>query len=360
MKNYKISAFFLFAILITIFSGCGGGGGGASPAPTTPSATGTLGGVAAVGTPIVNGNIAVSCAAGSTLSTSTDSSGAWSVTLYGQTLPCAVQVSGGSINGVSNTTPYQSIAINTGTVNVTPLTDLIVANLSNTATPSTWFASLTSAPTQLTAITQTQITAALTKMSTALPALTSIKTTNPITTSFTPAAGNSIDDMLSALSTAIIKTGVTYTSLLSNASMAAYSSPTTGFNSALTNAYASTSTGGNIPVAITSCSASNITISAYNAITLGMTLAQVDQTIGCAHSADSRNSQFVSYIWGIYPLLNQNLLVYSQYPVTAAIAVIFDPTASFVIALPTGQVYGFGSGLGSIISAPSFKDGYGF
>jgi len=39
--------------------------------------------------------------------------------------------------------------ISTGTVNVTPLTDLLVANLVGTATPSTWYAGLSSNPAPL-------------------------------------------------------------------------------------------------------------------------------------------------------------------------------------------------------------------
>lgn len=225
---------------------CGGGGGGGS---STPDAS-ILSGVAAVGTPIVNGTINVVCAAGSALTTTTTgSTGAWQITLSGQTLPCAVQVSGGTINGAANATPYHSIATAPGTVNVTPFTDLIVANLAGTATPSAWFAGLRNTPTPLAAIGQTQVTAALAKLSTALSGLTLLSSTNPITTVFTPTAGNVSDDMLIALATALTKTGVMYTSLLSNASVPSFAAPVAGFGTALVTAYAGTMSGGGSVVA---------------------------------------------------------------------------------------------------------------
>jgi len=136
-NNTKIiySALFLVSILL---SACGGGGGSSSGSSTPPASI--LSGVAAVGTPIVNGNINVVCAAGGALpnaTTTNSTTGTYSVTLSGQTLPCAVQVSGVTINGITNTMPYHSIAISTGTVNITPLSDLLVANLTGTATPGT-------------------------------------------------------------------------------------------------------------------------------------------------------------------------------------------------------------------------------
>ena len=228
----------LTVIVTLILTGCGGGA-------ASSTLVSVLEGVAAVGTPIVSGNISVICAAGSALTT-TNSSGAYTVTLSGQTLPCAVQVSGGMISGVTNTTSYNSIATSIGTVNVTPLTDLVVANLAGTATPSTWFSALT--PTQLAAITPTKVTTALANVAATLPELPLVTTTNnPITTTFTPSSGNAIDDSLTALAQAVANTsGVTYTSLLSNVSTATISAPNApaGLGSALTAAYTGTTSGG--------------------------------------------------------------------------------------------------------------------
>lgn len=245
--KFKLSAMVELGIGMVVaasllLAGCGGGGGGSGG--SAPAAS-TLSGVAAVGAPIVAGTINISCAAGSALApTTTSSMGAWQVTLSGQTLPCAVQVSGGTINAVANTLLYHSIATAPGTVNVTPLTELMVANLTGTATPSIWFTGLNSTPTPLTAITQTQVNTALTNLRTALSGLTPLSTINPITTAFTPTSGNVSDDMLVALKVAMANTGVTYTALLSNASVPAFTAPVTGFGTALTTAYAGTTSGG--------------------------------------------------------------------------------------------------------------------
>jgi hypothetical protein len=223
----RFSRIALLASLVAIVSACGGGGG------SSPS---TLSGVAAVGTPIVSGNINIVCATGTPLTTTTDINGAYSVSLAGETPPCAVQVSGGTINSVTNTKSYTSIATAPGTVNVTPLTDLIVANLVG-ATPSTWFSTLT--PTQLTtlAITQTKVNTAFNNLVTALPALTLLSANNPITTAFIPQNGNVVDSMLSSLQAAIANNtaGVGYTNLVGN--LSTNTPPAAGFNTALKTAW---------------------------------------------------------------------------------------------------------------------------
>ncbi|OFZ67764.1 MAG: hypothetical protein A2V79_01290 [Betaproteobacteria bacterium RBG_16_56_24] len=233
MKN-KFAGIILALLTVGMLAGCGGGGGSSTPTAST------LSGTAAVGYPIIGGTINVSCAAGSALNTTTNSSGGWQVTVSGQTPPCAVQVSSGTINGAANSTFYHSIASALGTVNITPLTDLMVANLAGAATTNTWFAGLNS--TALNAITQTQIDAALTQLRTAL-ALTPLNTINPITTAFTPTPGNTSDDILTALSAAMTSASVTYANLLSSASATTFTLPT-GYGSALSTAYAGTTSGG--------------------------------------------------------------------------------------------------------------------
>ena len=130
MFNFRRFATIGVVCLSVLLAGCGGSGS------STPAAS-TLKGVAAVGYPIIGGTINVSCAAASALTATTSSTGGWQVTVSGQTLPCAVQVAGGTINGIANSTSYHSIATAFGNVNVTPLTDLMVANLVGTATLGT-------------------------------------------------------------------------------------------------------------------------------------------------------------------------------------------------------------------------------
>lgn len=230
--NLSIKAGLLAAVVICLLSACGGGGGAAS--------TGTLGGKAAVGFPIVAGTVSVVCSGGGRLASTTDIAGAWLVTLSGQTLPCAVEVTGGTINGIANSLAYHSVAMSFGTVNVTPLSDLLVANLAGT-NPTTWFAGLNA--NSLAAINSSALSAALTRLRAALPALAALVTIDPITLPFIATSGNAIDDMLSALRAALANSGVSYASLLS-AATASTITPPAGLGAALTTAYSGTSTGG--------------------------------------------------------------------------------------------------------------------
>jgi hypothetical protein len=156
--------------------------------PATP----TLGGTAATGAPIVGGTVNVKCAGGSALSDVTDSAGIWRVTLSGQTLPCAVEVSGGNLLGGQT---YYSVALQPGTVNITPLTDLIVANLAGQA-PSVWFGGLNTNAFQL--ITSGAVNAALGNLRDAL-GLSALDDIDPLTDSFDAEPGDPLDNVLEAM-----------------------------------------------------------------------------------------------------------------------------------------------------------------
>lgn len=226
--NRMKSAGLCAAMIVALASGCGGGSGGS-----------TLGGTAAVGSPIVGGAIMVQCAGGSALNTTTSSAGAWSVNLSGQTLPCAVQVSGGTvgIGGVSNTLSYHSIALAIDTVNVTPLTDLVVARLAGVS-PVAWFGNPSYA-----ALTQVNINTALTALDTALGLTSTLGAMNPFTSLFSAATGDPMDNTLQAIAAALTALTQTYANLLSSVvsnNLGAYS----GFSAQLTSAYAGIGTGG--------------------------------------------------------------------------------------------------------------------
>lgn len=200
-----------------VLAGCGGGDD-----VTTASSTTTLSGTAAVGVPIVAGQISVTCSGGSALSTTTDSAGAWQVTTSGQTLPCAVQVSGGTVGGSANGTPYHSIAMSFGTINITPLTDLVIANLTGKA-PNAWFTGLNAAALQ--GLSGTALTDALNRVNTALGLSATLNGSNPLTVNFTATNGNLIDDILEALAGA----GSNHAALLALAAQANFTAPS-GFD----------------------------------------------------------------------------------------------------------------------------------
>jgi hypothetical protein len=173
----------------------------------------TLSGVAATGLPIVGGNVNVSCAGGSALNATTQSDGGWTVTTSGQTLPCAVQVSGGTlgVGGTTNASVLHSIALDFGTVNVTPLTDLVLANQLGTS-PQTWFAAPAFA-----GISAASVQSALANVATALGISGTLGGRNPLTTTFAATSGDAIDDTLEALGAALQTLGQSYASLLAAA-----------------------------------------------------------------------------------------------------------------------------------------------
>ncbi len=232
--NRSIKSSLLAAAIVGLVSGCGGGSGSGSV-----NTTGALGGKAAVGSPIVNAAVNVVCAGGANLATTTDSTGAWTVSIAGQTFPCAVEVSRGTINAVANAIAYHSVATSIGVVNVTPLTDLLVANLVR-ANPNTWFSGLNASA--FGAVNAITIGAALIQVRAALSAFAALAGIDPITAPFTAASGNAIDDMLTALARALLNSSVSYASLLT-AAAAPTITPPAGLASALTTAYAGTTSG---------------------------------------------------------------------------------------------------------------------
>lgn len=227
-------------------AGCGGGGGGGGGSGDTSTTTPKISGTAAVGDPIVAANVSVICKAGPAIAnTTTSSQGAWSVDTTGQTMPCAVELSGGSVNGVANATQYHSFALANGTVNVTPLTDLLVAKTLSTATPATWFAGLSASRAGLNTVTDSNISSALSHIRNAYPLVSTLSSVHPITDSFSPVAGNPMDDMLEALKQANAALGLTHASNLTDVAPAGAITVTESFYSALVWKFRSTAAGGN-------------------------------------------------------------------------------------------------------------------
>jgi ABC-type amino acid transport substrate-binding protein len=198
----------------------------------TPAAP-TLGGTAATGAPIVGGTVNVKCAGGGTLSDVTDSAGIWQVTLSGQTLPCAIEVSGGNLAGGQT---YYSVALQPGTVNVTPLTDLIVANLAGQA-PSVWFGGLNANAFQQ--LTSGAVNAALVNLRTAL-GLAALDDIDPLTASFVAVPGDPLDNVLEAMQIAFAD----YAALVDAAFGDGFASFAEQYRAALEEAYADLPIGG--------------------------------------------------------------------------------------------------------------------
>ena len=93
-----------------------------TPTPPLPSPpVETLSGVAAIGAPLVGAIVEIRCD-GFVDSTQTDDDGAWTAEIPEGVAPCLLRASGGT----PEITLY-SYAAAAGTVNITPLTTLVVA-----------------------------------------------------------------------------------------------------------------------------------------------------------------------------------------------------------------------------------------
>lgn len=174
----------------SVLTACGGGGGGSGS--TSPS----LSGLAATGAGIANASVTAKCASGAPLSGTTDASGSYTLVLDGRTLPCMVQVSGGTPS-----VTLHSFAQAAGRVNITPVTDLIVAK----ALGSDPAAAFTAYDAAQGANVETALAAAKTYVATQLNAITGGSIADPLAGSF--AVGDADDKILDALANALTGAG---------------------------------------------------------------------------------------------------------------------------------------------------------
>ncbi len=209
---------------------CGGGSDDAAPMATK------LSGTAAVGAPIAGGAVQALCSGGGKFQATTLADGTWQIDTTGASLPCGLRVTGGSLAAGQ---ALHSAALSFANVNITPLTDLMLANALGQL-PSVWWGS--SGPADFASITGAKLDQALVKLRTAfgLPALEKI---DPRTAAFKAVAKDPVDDVLEAMRLALAKGGTDYASLLTSASNAAFAL-SQGFRITLGEAYTTVTVGG--------------------------------------------------------------------------------------------------------------------
>lgn len=178
-----------------IISACGGGGGGSG---SSGSASVTLSGVVATGAAVSNANITVTCVSGSSTTTA-DAAGTYSTT-FTATLPCVLRATGGS-------STLHSLAATGGTVHITPLTELLVAQLTGQE-PAVYFSN----PSGLaTTVTSGNIASGTTAVIATLNSA-GIDTTgvsNLVGGSLSAGSGSGYDGVLDTLATSIASGGTT-------------------------------------------------------------------------------------------------------------------------------------------------------
>lgn len=204
---------------LMVVAACGGGGSSGSGPAASSGTTKTepslqLSGTAATGAALANAQVAVKCASGNGTAT-TNSNGAYTLTMTGGALPCIINVKGtqdgvevslhsvaeaGSTDSSSNTT--------SAAANVTPLTEMIVAKLS-AGLPSDLFNAFSAANSgqvttdQLAAATNAVLVAIKEAIGVDLGSIDPFKAPLVAATSANPDAGNGYDKLLDELGTRI-------------------------------------------------------------------------------------------------------------------------------------------------------------
>ncbi|MCA8452165.1 hypothetical protein [Burkholderia vietnamiensis] len=201
----------LGAAMCAALTACGGGGSdGNSPSAGNSSVSVNTTGIAAIGSPIINGSVDLKCASGTTASTTTGKGGEWNVSLKNTDYPCVARVSGGTANGKDLPTALHSVLGTPGVANITPLTDIMVGVLSK-EDPDTWFSGVKNGD-LVSAITSGNLNDALIKLKTALATLPGKPVLpdgfNPLTTSFKAEKGDAGDDVLETYGAALTASGL--------------------------------------------------------------------------------------------------------------------------------------------------------
>lgn len=118
--------------LAAVLTACGGGGGSSGGAPAAGSTTPalSLSGTAATGAALADATVSVTCASGSG-SAKTSTGGAYNLSLNNGSLPCVM-----TATSADGSIVLHSVAAGTGTgtakSNITPLSELLLAQLSGT------------------------------------------------------------------------------------------------------------------------------------------------------------------------------------------------------------------------------------
>lgn len=200
----------LAAIQAALLSACGGGGDSAPAASgdgggSAPTAL-TLSGTAATGAAIAGGTVDVKCAAGNGTAT-TFADGSYTISISGGALPCVLHVSTAGIDLYSVAEAGSAADVR---ANITPLSQLVAAQIAGGDPASLFNTFDASAQTRLTAST---VASAITAVTSALSGAVDLTGIDPLKDPLVAAngggAGNTLDQKLDALKAALAAAGVT-------------------------------------------------------------------------------------------------------------------------------------------------------
>jgi hypothetical protein len=199
----------LAALSATTLVACGGGGA------STAASSLNLSGTAARGLALNGATIDVKCSSGGSTSTTASDDGTYSASIAGATLPCMLRATSSDGTIVYHSLADTSAGLSSGstiaaTVNVTPLTEIIMAKaVGSGSTPSDTFISNSTPP----AVAVGNLNSAITYVVTNLNSAGTVDLTgfNPITKAFkaatTTTGGDSVDQKIDALMTSLSQGG---------------------------------------------------------------------------------------------------------------------------------------------------------
>ena len=186
--------------------GTGGGGGGGGGTSTTLS----VHGVAATGAALTGANVTAKCATGTQTGT-TGTDGSYTLSITDGVLPCVLEASSGS-------TTLHSLASGSGTTataNITPVTELVVAQLSG-QDPATFFAGTTAGSASIASTVTTDAVAAASQSVVQTLAAAGLDTTavgDPLTGTLAAGSGSGYDGVLDTLGSTLASSGATLATL---------------------------------------------------------------------------------------------------------------------------------------------------
>jgi hypothetical protein len=188
-------------------SGCGGGSSSDSGDTSAGASSITISGTTATGAALTGATVTAKCASGTgTTTQASGSDGSYTVTITGGTLPCVLEATDG-------TTTLHSVATTT-TAQITPLTELLVAQLTG-MDPATYMSSVntsTLATTVTTSAISTAQTAVLAVLNDAGVDTSAI--TNLVTGNITAGSGSDYDGVLDNLATTLAEADTELSDLL--------------------------------------------------------------------------------------------------------------------------------------------------
>jgi hypothetical protein len=194
---------------------CGGSPSSSSTPSTGGTSTLTLSGVVAKGAALAGASVTATCAAGTVTPATSAGDGSYTLTVTSGTLPCVLEATG---TGADAGLVLHSVALGTGstaTSNITPVTELLVAQL--TGQDPAAFMAAADATTLNSTVTTTNLDAAKTEVIATLAAAgldtTALASADMVSGTLQAGTGAGYDGVLDALGVALTDSGTTLAQL---------------------------------------------------------------------------------------------------------------------------------------------------